>query len=33
MVEETGAEGRTVWHCEVFDGMVEWLGRVEGLDG
>ena len=25
-VEETGKEGRTVGHCEVLDGIGEWVG-------
>ena len=25
-MEETGTKMRTVWHCEVLDGMGKWVG-------
>ena len=32
-VGETWMEGRTVWHCEILEGMSERVGLGEGLDG
>ena len=28
VVGETVTDGRTVGHCEILDGMSEWVGRV-----
>ena len=33
VVGETGTDGRTVGHCEILDGMSEWVGRVRGWMG
>ena len=33
VVGETGTDGRTVVHCEILDGMSEWVGRVRGWMG
>ena len=34
-VEKTGKEGRTVGHCEILEGMGEWVerGRMGRLGG
>ena len=32
-VRVMGTDGRTVWDCEILEGMSEGVWRREGLDG